>query len=88
MLFLHRDCLECRHVRESILVDPQVRRALNEITWQSVDTATPEGAHIASHYRVDATPVLVLFSGDGREIARTDDLATMEKFLEAIGRLD
>jgi hypothetical protein len=84
ILFTNRYCLGCQAVEHDVLPDPAVQIELAHWRFRIIDTATPEGAAIATRRHVSMTPVIVGFDRAGHEVLRSEDIETPSKLINVL----
>lgn len=84
ILFTNRYCLGCQAVEHDVLPDPAVQIELAHWRFRIIDTATPEGAAIATRRHVSVTPVVIGFDQAGREVLRSEDIETPSKLINVL----
>ena len=88
LFIMNRACLGCKYVKEHVLSVDSIKRALANLKFESVDTATPEGAFLAARHRVDSTPVLLGFDCSDNEVFRSADLENPADVLKLLEKLN
>ena len=86
LIFTHKYCVACQSFKKDILPLSQVQKALERWNCVLLDIFEPKNKELADRYRIDVTPSFIVFDQPGRELGRTTQLDTPEKFIAYLQR--
>lgn len=67
-------CQPCREFARTVLPDPAVKRALQDVDFVIYDIDAAPGDAAARRYRISAMPTFMVVGSDGKEVVRVEGL--------------